>query len=118
MKKRLDLAKRMWLALLCEPDFRSNVEAVRLHRRLEAAKASARADWDPTALGGDGGKESINFEGDDFSDMDLEELGIAAGGDTESREAAKNKLAEILQERGSKKLRMRGGGVVRTCSKK
>jgi hypothetical protein len=103
-----------------EPEFRSNVEVVRLHRRLEAAKASAREDVGPTALGGSrGDEESLNFEGDDFDDMDLEELGIAAGGDLESRKAAKNKLAEFCQKGGSKKQRCReGGGVVRTCSKR
>ena len=103
-----------------EPEFRSNVEVVRLHRRLEAAKASARTDVGPTMLSGSRGEEErLNFEGDDFSDMDLEELGIVAGSDMESRTAAKKKLADFCQKGGSKKQRVReGGGVVRTCSKR
>jgi hypothetical protein len=61
----------------------------------------------------------FKFDGDEFSDDDLDELGAAGEGvGGEERAARKKKLAQLVQERCNKKLRGAGGaGVKRNHAK-
>ena len=55
----------------------------------------------------------LQFEGDDFSDNDLEGLGATGEGVNEAqRLARKKKLAQLVQEQVGKKLRAVHGSVV------
>ena len=89
-----------------EAEFRRNVEMVRMHRRLAELKSKIRdgkgaSDARQPTRTGDApmqvevadDMEEINFDGDDFEDMDLEELGIGDGCSSEDKRAKRAKLA-------------------------
>ena len=114
-----------------EPEYRGNIDVVRLHRMLEAAKASVRVGERPKMPGApranerpaqegagataqaaesiDMDWEGLNFEGDDFDEEDLNGIGDALGigsdvsGDTSA--AKRTKLANWFQTQTEKRLR-------------
>ena len=101
-----------------DEEFKGDVEVVRLFRRFEAAKAKHRErEGKPVEANEEVDSSAamdINFEGDDFSDDDLTELGAAGEGvDADQRRARKKKLAAIVKDRCNKKLRGSNGTGVR-----
>jgi hypothetical protein len=114
-----------------DPEYRGNIELVRLHRMFEAAKASfrmgerpkmptaPRANETPTREGAsataqaaeeiDMEVEGLNFEGDDFDEEDLngigDALGFGADVSGETSAAKRVKLADWFQTQTKKRLR-------------
>ena len=111
-----------------DEEFRGDVDVVRLFRQFEAAKARHRGgkpQVDASSAGGAAADDvdhmdmDFSFGGEEFSDEDLSELGAVGDGvDADQRQARKQKLAQIVQERCNKKLRgAQGVGVRRTVAK-
>ena len=107
-----------------DAEFRGDIGVVRAYRRLEAAKASARAGGRPTVPepheSSKMEEDDLNFKGEDISDdiLDVLEAAETSTGD-EQRLAKKARLAQFVQECSRKKLRTAGScGVRRIHSKR
>ena len=90
-----------------EPEFRGNVDVVRLHRQLDAAKSSVRSGGRPkVAVAKMEVDVGLSFEGDDISAEILKELGAATGASRDTQRLAnKSELAQFVQKCSRKKLR-------------